>query len=290
MIIALINEYQNECLTNLKKKYINNIIRNIKEELQLKSNYESIKSLDVLKISMNRIKIKKFIKVVTALKKEKEFKKIELNKFIISAKSKQFGGAQEMKSLSRSQTAFSGAFKEYTHPYKFLQELKKLENLEKTELYKYFVDIKYEVLNSHGFNVSGGERSEFRLLQEIRKAKQADFLLIDEPESSFDNIFLKDNVNKMIRDISKKTPVVIVTHNNTVGASISPNYLIYTEREIDEETGDTKYYLYSGYPLDKELVSIDGKRIKNRNVLLNCLEAGDAAYNDRRSTYETLKD
>ncbi|MGD6730577.1 MAG: PHP domain-containing protein [Pleomorphochaeta sp.] len=290
MIIALINEYQNECFTNLKKKYINNIIRNIKEELQLKSNYESIKSLDVLKISMNRIKIKKFKKVVTALKKEKEFKKIELNKFIISAKSKQFEGAQGMKSLSRSQTAFSGAFREYNHPYEFLQELKKLGNLEKTELYKYFVDIKYEVLNSHGFNVSGGERSEFRLLQEIRKAKQADLLLIDEPESSFDNIFLKEDVNQIIRDISTKTPVVIVTHNNTVGASISPNYLIYTEREIDEKTGDAKYYLYSGHPLDKELVSCEGKKIKNRNVLLDCLEAGDDAYNNRRKTYETLKD
>jgi len=49
--------------------------------------------------------------------------------------------------------------------------------------------------------VSGGERSEFRLLQEIKDAQNYDFLLIDEPESSFDNMFLKSDVNQIIREI-----------------------------------------------------------------------------------------
>jgi ABC-type phosphate transport system ATPase subunit len=44
-------------------------------------------------------------------------------------------------------------------------------------------------LNRDGFEVSGGERSEFRLLQEIMVAQNYDVLLIDEPESSFDNFF-----------------------------------------------------------------------------------------------------
>lgn len=57
-----------------------------------------------------------------------------------------------------------------------------------------------------------------------------DMLLIDEPESSFDNIFLKDDVNTLLKDLAEEMPVVVVTHNNTIGGSIHPNYVIYTEK------------------------------------------------------------
>src|SRR5690554_6502785 len=87
-------------------------------------------------------------------------------------------------------------------------------------LYRFFVKIEYEILNKDGYPVSGGERSEYRLLQEISDAQSYDLLLIDEPESSFDNVFLNDNVNQLIRDIARTMPVIVVTHNNTVGASI----------------------------------------------------------------------
>jgi len=70
-----------------------------------------------------------------------------------------------------------------------------------SELYKLFAKISYRILNRDGFEVSGGERSEFRLLQEIKDAQNYDFLLIDEPESSFDNMFLKSDVNQIIREI-----------------------------------------------------------------------------------------
>lgn len=36
--------------------------------------------------------------------------------------------------------------------------------------------------------ISGGESAEFNLLQTIEDARNYDMLLIDEPESSFDNI------------------------------------------------------------------------------------------------------
>ena len=35
---------------------------------------------------------------------------------------------------------------------------------------------------------------------------------------------------------------------------------------------------------------LDGKKIQNFDVLLNCLEAGQIAYNERGKTYEILKD
>src|SRR5437762_5840826 len=60
-------------------------------------------------------------------------------------------------------------------------------------------------------------------------------LLIDEPESSFDNLFLNSNVNRILKDISETMPVVVVTHNSTVGASVGADYVLYTSKERSEE-------------------------------------------------------
>lgn len=55
------------------------------------------------------------------------------------------------------------------------------------------------------------------------------------------------------------------------------------------EGGTVKYELYSGFPSDKKLTGLDGKKIENLDVMLNCLEAGQAAYTARGKGYEILK-
>jgi len=133
-----------------------------------------------------------------------------------------------------------------------------------------------------------GERSEFNLLREISDAQQYDMLLIDEPESSFDNLFLRSDVNELIRDVSKSVPTVIVTHNNTVGASIKPDYVVFAQKSVTP--AGVTYEVYCGHATDRSLVALDGRKIKNLEVVLNCLEAGAEAYAERRGSYETLKD
>lgn len=112
-------------------------------------------------------------------------------------------------------------------------------------------------------------------------------LLIDEPESSFDNIFLKNEVNSLIKDISTYIPVVIVTHNNTVGASIKPDYIVYTQREV--YNNQVEYKIFSGYFSDKQLKNSKGETINNYKIMLDCLEAGNEAYKERNISYEILK-
>ena len=112
-------------------------------------------------------------------------------------------------------------------------------------------------------------------------------LLIDEPESSFDNLFLRDRVNKIIRELSETMPVILVTHNNTVGASIRPDYLVYTKRIIGDSVVYERYY---GLPSSKELKSSTGSSIKNFQAILDCLEAGESTYNERKHDYDLLKD
>ena len=123
--------------------------------------------------------------------------------------------------------------------------------------------------------------------EDLDDAHRYDMLLIDEPESSFDNLFLRDRVNQIIRELSENMPVILVTHNNTVGASIRPDYLVYTKRVIGD---DVTYERYYGLPSSKELTSFSGKSIKNFQVILDCLEAGETTYNERKHDYDLLKD
>ncbi|GAF68875.1 unnamed protein product [marine sediment metagenome] len=271
-----------------KRKFVNSMIRDIRERLRVRTSATQVEDVDLYLVKMDLKKIEKFEEITRFLQKEAVISEENVQGFRVVASKSPFAGAGEVKSASRLRVAFSEAYKEYNQPYKYLRSLMSNELLSPSEFYKYFVKIDYKILNRDGYEVSGGERSEFRLLQEIKDAQNYDILLIDEPESSFDNMFLKDEVNQIIKEISKTMPVVVVTHNNTVGASIGADYCVYASKEL--EGTDVIYRLYSGHPTDRELVSQDGKQLSNFDVILNSLEAGDQAYNERRKGYEDIKD
>ncbi len=287
LILELMHKYNEGQEANQKKLWINSIITNIKRELQSSTASNSIEDIDFYRIQMEKVKLEKFQNIAMCVKEEKVIEESDVRRFKIIASTKRYSGAQELLNKSGMKTKFSTAFDVYNNPIEFLEELKKIERLSEIEYYKYFVDIKYKILNEHGAEVSGGERSEFNLLEKIQNAHQFDILLIDEPESSFDNLFLKNEVNEQIRDIAKSIPVVIVTHNNTVGASIKPDYILYTKREILDKK--PVYKIYSGNPSAHTLKTNNGEEISNYNIMLNCLEAGEMAYNERGQSYEILK-
>ena len=94
-------------------------------------------------------------------------------------------------------------------------------------------------------------------------------------------------MNSFLKEMSQQMPVVISTHNSTIGASIKPDYILYTEKIIDNET--PLFNIYSGFPGSKELKDVIGNSIENYNITLDSLEAGEDAYTERRRIYETLK-
>ena len=270
-----------------KKSLVNDVVRDVKSKLQLRTSATQVKDVDLYKVMIEHKKVSKFNQIAKLLQTEKVIFEENVQGFKVVCKQRAFEGAGEIKNVSGQKVAFSEAYREYASPYNYLVALKENEALTPSEFYKYFACIEYEILNKDGFKVSGGERSEFRLLQEIKDAQNFDYLLIDEPESSFDNLFLKGEVNQMLKEISKTMPVVIVTHNSTVGASINANYIVYTSKEIEGE--DIVYRRYSGHPSDKELCSIDNKKINNFQATMNSLEAGEDAYVERRGGYESIK-
>lgn len=269
----------------LKKRFLNDIIESIKSELRIKTAASPVPDIDFYNFLMDLKKIEKFNAIATAVRKKQKIYCKDLHTFKVVASVRPFSGAQELKLLSKKVTAFSDAFTKYAVPYEYLCELRKKEDLSGTEFYKYFACIEYKVLNRYGFKASGGERSEYNLLEQLSDATQFDILLLDEPESSFDNLFLKSDVNTMIKDISRVVPVVVATHNNTIGASVKPDYILYTKKIVDHG-GNVHYQIYSGFPTGRDLTEIEGDIIQKHNILLDCLEAGETAYIERRGTYE----
>jgi ABC-type dipeptide/oligopeptide/nickel transport system ATPase component len=284
----LIQEYHTRYDINVRKRWLNQLISKIQGDLRSKTSATFPEDIDLYSIIIENEKVKRFDQIVKGIQSEKEISRKELRGFQLVANAKRFANASQLKSVSGGKLAFSDAFNSYGIPYRFLNTLKQI-NIPETDYYKYFVNIEYKILNKHDSPVSGGERSEFNLLHEINDALKHDLLLIDEPESSFDNLFLKNEVNELIKDISKKIPVIIVTHNSTVGASIKPDYLAYTQKTIVDKLAS--YKIYTGYPSNKTLKSLTGELIDNYNVLLSCLEAGKEAYDNRKqNTYDILKD
>lgn len=283
LIIVLRNRFYE----NKKKKIVNETLKDIKNKLHMRTSATQIKDFDLYKVLIDHKKTKKFEQITKSLQTEKVILEESLQGYKVVCKQRPFNGPGEVKAVSGLRVGFSEIFQYYSNPIKYLKQLKLNESLTASEFYRYFTCIEYEILNKDGFNVSGGERSEFRLLQEIQDAQNYDYLLIDEPESSFDNIFLKDGVNQILKELSKTMPVVIVTHNSTVGASINPDYIIFTSKEFEDD--NIVYRRYSGYPSDKELYSPEGAKCSNFKVTINSLEAGEDAYHVRRSGYESIK-
>ena len=275
-------------LERKKKNLVNGLVNDIKESLKRRTSAVQVQDVDLYRVMLNKQKVERFSEIVKRLQEKATISEESIQGFSVVATKAPFPSAGELRGTSGVKTAFLKAFRVYEDPYAYLQVLLADNAHTPSELYKLFVKITYRIVNRDGFEVSGGERSEFRLLQEIKDAQNYDILLIDEPESSFDNIFLHSDVNQIIRDISETMPVVVVTHNSTVGASIGADYLLYARKAVEE--GKVVYKLYSGYPTDLILHSLDGTTISNHEITLNSLEAGTDTYDQRRQGYEAIED
>lgn len=287
LAIELIELLWAKTLDGEKKREVNGLVREIKKGLKLRTAAVQVSDVDFYKFCMDRKRVQRFVDVVSILRKPAVIFEETIQGFRIVATREPYVGAGEIRAASGVKSAFSIAYGKYDQPYEYLQELLAIDGVSRSDLYKLFVKIHYRILNRDGFEVSGGERSEFRLLQQIADAQNYNILLIDEPESSFDNLFLKSDVNQILKAIAESMPVVVVTHNSTVGVSVNADYLLHTRKEI--ENGKICYRIYSGYPTDKQLRSVDGRVIDTHEIIMDSLEAGSEAYDGRRRTYEAIK-
>ncbi len=175
-------------------------------------------------------------------------------------------------------------------PFEFYKKLAKDResyNIQNENIHKAFWKLSYKVKNHFDSELSGGEKAEYNLLAELKDAYKYEMVLIDEPESSFDNTFIKESVIASIKELSLKSTVFVVTHNNTIGVLLKPDFIIHTEKEMTDD--GPRYYVYTGQLTSKNLESVCGKEKANYLSLMETMEAGEDAYVQRREIYEAVK-
>lgn len=287
LLAKLIIIYRNEQLDVNLKKEVDKLVKSIQKKLELKSSVDTIPQIDFYSIMKNRLIANRFNEDLKKIKEKSDIFKGDYQRFKIIATKSPYKNVSEMKDGANITTgSFKDTFDKFYRKdsFKYIKQLKE-DGVALDKLGKTLVEIKYKVINQKGTEISGGEKAEFNLLKELDDAKNYDILLLDEPESSFDNPYIKENINTLIKDISNKTPVFVVTHNNTLGISNKADKIIYTMYNDKEH----KYEVYVGNFTDTMLIDKDGKKIKTYDVIVSCMEAGVDAYEERSKIYENLK-
>ena len=149
-----------------------------------------------------------------------------------------------------------------------------------SDISKAFFDIDVELKNTRGEQVSGGQKAEYLFFKALDSAGGHDVVLIDEPESSFDNPFLSGPIIEELKRIAQRSTVFISTHNNVLGVSIRPDGIVYTC--VDD---DGNHCVFTGDASSDVLVAANGMQRKRSETLLELMEAGETAYEDRRPYY-----
>jgi hypothetical protein len=143
-------------------------------------------------------------------------------------------------------------------------------------------DLQISVRDKRGSIPSGGQRTECVFLGKLSEAGGKRVVLIDEPESSFDNPFLDEDIATKIRQLGKSSTVFVTTHNQVLGFGLKPNKVFLTS--FNEET--KKYEIHCGDMGDSELCCSESPNIPTIDSIINILEASRPSYEARHDYYE----
>lgn len=283
LLQEMIENRKKEYLEYKLKKATDDIIKVVKRKLNSKSSMISISDVNLYNSFKNKTLMDEFNHIINKLKEEKTIYNLDIYRFKLSIKRKSFKNVQDLKNRLKVNISLATVFNTYYgDPYNFIHQLNNL-GISKSDIYKALIDFDIKVINEKGNELSGGERAEYNLLREIKGSEQYDILLLDEPEASFDNPFIKDYIIDIIKNISQKTTVFITTHNNSLGVLIRPDKLIYTSCE------DEGFKVYTGEFGSKNLTTVNGDSLISYDTIMNVMEAGEQAYKERNQIYESFK-
>lgn len=259
----------------------------IKKELSKKSARKPLPQVDQLREYFKYCyREKRLAKALDALAVPLDLKSDEEYKYLKKRTRQMFSNATEARKdcglTLPSGTNVAGLFGAKATATKRLAIIRGFDAAVQARACRLLFNIKSRIVLNDGSNaaLSGGQRAEYLLLHRIAGAAGKDVVLIDEPESSFDNPFLNHDVITLLNDVAEHATVFLVTHNNTLGVSLLPDCIIYTEK-----TDSGEYRVYSGELSATNLTDAYGNDCDRKKVLLDTMEAGRDAYLERRIHY-----
>ncbi|WP_192942870.1 ATP-binding cassette domain-containing protein, partial [Streptococcus dysgalactiae] len=166
----------------------------------------------------------------------------------------------------------------------FLNNLKRKKFYNEANFAEYLVRKEVKLLDSDGIPASGGQAVGFALMLRLNEAKNKPIILIDEPESSLDNAYIKSELNNELKQLARNSMVVVITHNSTLGTLLEPDYLIITSKD-----SNGNYSIMSGeFSSSKIKDSITGLEEKSYDKFIEAMESGVDSYTKKGEIYANL--
>lgn len=253
----------------------NEIAKKIRSRLTLKSSRPGCPESPLLNVAKRQAYITRLVRLRAQTKADAIVNTKPIGRFKRIAKRVQYKNATALKNAIGATSSLSGI--QQADDHEFVERIIASEG--SPDLSKAFFDMEVLLLNENDEEVSGGQKAEYLFFKALDKAATHDTVLIDEPESSFDNPYLNELIASELKRISERSTVFIATHNNVLGVSIDPDGIVYTAYE------DPEHRVYTGDAGDEELISADGRTVNRSKMLLKLMEAGDIAYKNRRPYY-----
>lgn len=266
---------------------VNIILDSVKDIIFSKTGIRKVSNCELSKIIQKYQTEKKINSFLNIILKEEELKKENIHGYKIIVKNLPFENASQFRKNAETQEAVAN---DLIKPYVKKNYLEFLNNLKKKRFFKldnledYLMHMEVELLDSDSIPASGGQAVGFALMMRLEEAKYKPLILIDEPEASLDNAYIRNELIHAIKNLSLDSTVFVVTHNSTLGTLIDPDYLIVTAKNDDKE-----YQVLSGSFSSNTISNYNGLRESSFNKFVDSMESGMENYYKKGEVYENLK-
>lgn len=267
------------------KEKVNEIISDVKDISIAKTGISKVEEPNFSKIISNN-KIEESInKFLNKIIKEQEIHREIIYGYNIVVKLSPYGNATEFRDTHTSEAVKDDLIDPYLEKnyITFLNNLIQKKFYNSSNLAEYLMHLEVDLLDEDRTPASGGQAVGFALMIRLKEAKNNPIILIDEPEASLDNDYIKEDLIKAIKKLTKHSMVFVITHNSTLGALLEPDYLIVTKKNNVDD-----YQVLTGEFSSKK-ISDNLEETNSYDLFIGAMEAGMESYEKKGDIYEFLR-
>ncbi|HFU4122165.1 TPA: hypothetical protein ACGO7R_000062 [Streptococcus suis] len=268
------------------KQKVNDIMRDVKATVTARTGISNIQKCSINKVIHKHQLEKKIDNFLKSIIVETSMKNERLHGYQIQVNLTPYQSASQFqKEIGTQEAVNSDLIRAYRDKdfITFLKNLKQKNFYNEANFAEYLVRKEVKLLDSDGVPASGGQAVGFALMLRLNEAKNKPVILIDEPESSLDNAYIKTELNEALKNLAKNSMTVVITHNSTLGALLEPDYLVVTSKNDSGE-----YSVMSGEFSSSKIRDAEGIEEKSYDKFVEAMESGIDSYTRKGVIYANL--
>ncbi|MCP1275666.1 hypothetical protein [Leuconostoc citreum] len=278
---------------NILKYKVNELLKDVKGILELHTGINPPPEFSFTNLVREKEIEKSINKSMSEFSKKQKITSEDISGYSIEVSLSSFPNASEFQKQVKTNEAVADDVikpymkKEYTEYFRHLKQ-KKFFDINKFEQYLAFKQTR--LLTPNHSIASGGQATAFALMLKLEQSRNKHIILVDEPEASLDNAFIKNELIDELTKLKHFSSVFVVTHNSTLGSLLKPDYLIVTKYDasIVAENDDARYRILSGEYSSAKLYDAKHNSYSSYDDFVEAMEAGIDTYKSKGEQYAIL--